>query len=290
MHEVDLTEGALRTSRLQVHCLRADAWNQDSPRVLYLGGSNFDLRLKRSILKTNLIGMCHLATYEPRGIGRTEQPEGAWSMADYAQDALAVLDALGWQTASIIGESFGGMTALHLALLVPDRIERLVIASATAGGPSHRSFDISEFLALPKENAAAEALCLQDTRNRTLREEDADSFAKRVAERLAFETAFRQPSVENGGYARLLDARRTHDCSSDLARIHMPTCVIAGLFDAQARPEAQKALADGLPFARFHEFDAGHAVLHAVPAAMETALDFIVTDRAELQQRDAVSI
>lgn len=272
---------------MQVYHLRSKSRKKNAPRVLFLGGSNYDLRLKRSILDTDLIRACDLATYEPRGIGRTEQPAGKWSMADYAQDALAVLDALGWSTASVVGESFGGMTALHLALAAPDRIERLVIASATAGGPVHRSFDISAFLDLPKKEAAAEALCLQDTRNKKLRKGEPEVFAQRVAERLVFEEQFRTPSVENGGYARLLDTRREHDCCAKLGCIQIPTCVIAGNYDAQARPEAQQSLSENLPNAAFHAFDAGHGVLFSVPEAMETAMGFITSDLAAIQgQKD----
>ena len=89
----------------------------------------------------------------------------------------------------------------------------MVVASATAGGPDHRSYDISTFLDLPRETAAAEAMCLQDTRNRELRSAAPDQFAAKLSDRVAFETAFADPSIISGGYARLLDARRDHDCN-----------------------------------------------------------------------------
>jgi len=41
----------------------------------------------------------------------------------------------------------------------------------------------------------------------------------------------------------------------------VPTTVIAGKYDLQARPAAQQALAQSLPYARFHLFDARHGVL-----------------------------
>ncbi len=268
-------EGPLETARLRVHHARAPHTDTAAPRVLFLGGSNFDLRYKRSALTSALASICDLATYEPRGIGRTEQPGGTWTMQDYARDALAVLDALGWTDAIVVGESFGGMTALHLAALAPDRIRRLVIASATAGGPDHRSFDISSFLALSRRDAAVEALCLQDSRNRAMRTDAPDHFATVLAARVAFEEAFADPSIASGGYARLLDARRGHDCTALLSQITQPTCILAGRFDEQARPQAQRALADGLPDAQFHLFDAGHGVLFSTPEATDTAVQFI---------------
>ncbi|MGX9355485.1 alpha/beta fold hydrolase [Roseobacteraceae bacterium S113] len=270
---VPTDEGALRTARLTVHHLAVT--RPHAPKVLFLGGSNFDLRLKRSFLGTELARHCNLVTYEPRGIGRTQQPDGRWTMEDYARDALAVLDAVGWERASILGESFGGMTGLHVAQLAPERVSCLVVASATAGGPVHASYDISSFLDLPLQEAAEQALCLQDTRHIALRDTDPDAFAQALEARIAFETAFRDPSVDTGGYRRLLDARRGHDCTDALSAIETPTHVIAGRFDKQARPDAQSALVAALPNGSLDMFDAGHGVVFADPMATQSALRFI---------------
>lgn len=271
---VDLTEGVLQTDRLSVHHVRVGP-SFKAPRVLLLGGSNFDLRYKRSFLNTALVQHFDIAAYEPRGIGRTEQPAGAWTMADYARDALAVMDALGWDDACVMGESFGGMTALHLALMAPERVRAMVIASATAGGPDHRSYDISAFLDLPREEAAARAMCLQDTRNRELQGTAPDAFAAKLAERVAFETAFADPSITSGGYARLLNARRDHDVTEHITTITTPTTIITGAYDMQATPQSQRALADGLPNAAFHTFDAGHGVLFTTPVGISRTIDVL---------------
>ena len=131
--EPKLREGPIATDRLTLYALRSTPKRPEG-RVLLLGGSNFDLRLKRQFLTTNLAARFEILTYEPRGIGRTEQPEGAWDMADYAADAAALMDAVGWDQADIVGESFGGMTALHVCHLFPDRVARVAVISATAGG------------------------------------------------------------------------------------------------------------------------------------------------------------
>lgn len=267
-----ITEGALQTARLDVHHLRSTSANPFAPRVLLLGGSNFDLRLKRNFLDTALVTHCDVATYEPRGIGRSEQPEGAWSMQDYALDALAVLDALGWQEAHIIGESFGGMTALHVAAMAPQRLRSLVISSATAGGANHASFDISQFLHLPRDIAARRAMELQDSRNLALQTSDPQAFEAALNSRQDFERQFANPSIASGGYARLLAARAAHDCIASLANIRTPATLICGNYDLQARPDAQQALADALPNAQIRAFDAGHGVLFARPEITEVAV------------------
>ena len=264
-----ITEGLMSTDRLSLYHLRVT--QSGAPKVLLLGGSNFDLRLKRTFLETPLSQSFDIATYEPRGIGRSDQPDGDWTMEDYALDALAFLDALGWSDIIVLGESFGGMTALHLALLAPGRVRAMVIASATAGGPVHASYDISEFLALPRKEAAVAALCLQDSRLTAMQTADPMAFSWQLKARLAFEKAFADPSISSGGYARLLAARRGHDCTHRLDQITAPVTVIAGRFDRQANPDGQRALADGLPNSRFHMFDAGHGVLFNAPDAAATA-------------------
>lgn len=265
---MQIIEGPVATERLRLFTLRSTP-PQPRGRVLLLGGSNFDLRLKRQFLDSALAAQFEIATFEPRGIGKTEQPEGVWQMTDYASDAIAFLDALGWASADVVGESFGGMTALHLALLAPERVERLAIASAVAGGQGGASFDIAAFLGLPPTEAAAQALCKQDTANIALQHSDPSAFQQRLDARLAFEAAFAKPSVESGGYARLLAARAAHDVWDRVPEIAHETTVITGTRDAQAPPAAQRALADRLPNGRHWRYDGGHGAAFSEAAVME---------------------
>jgi pimeloyl-ACP methyl ester carboxylesterase len=55
---------------------------------------------------------------------------GAYSAEDMTDDAVAVLDALGWERAHIFGASLGGMIAQRIALRHPDRVLSVVSAMA----------------------------------------------------------------------------------------------------------------------------------------------------------------
>jgi len=61
---------------------------------------------------------------------------GAYSSEDMTDDAIAVLDALGWKQAHIFGASLGGIIAQRIALRHPDRVLSVV---SVAGLPSDTS-------------------------------------------------------------------------------------------------------------------------------------------------------
>ncbi len=68
---------------------------------------------------------------DARGHGRSTNPAGTLRHADLARDALALLSHLGIHRCKAIGMSMGGNTLLHMATLAPDRIESMVVVSAT---------------------------------------------------------------------------------------------------------------------------------------------------------------
>lgn len=62
-----------------------------------------------------------VAWYQQRGLAPSAV-EGPYSVALDVEDARRVLDALGWQTAYVVGHSWGGHLALHVAEAMPERL------------------------------------------------------------------------------------------------------------------------------------------------------------------------
>ena len=89
-------------------------------------------------------GRFEVLIHDQRGLGRTEIPPGPYAMQDYAADAAALLDLVGWSSCRVAGVSFGGMVAQEFAVTTPDRVERLVLACTSPGGAGGSSYPLHE--------------------------------------------------------------------------------------------------------------------------------------------------
>jgi pimeloyl-ACP methyl ester carboxylesterase len=77
-----------------------------------------------------------VVVFDNRGIGESDKPEGPYTAAQMAGDALQVLDEAGIDRAHVLGASLGGMIAQELAVAAPERVDRLILCCTTPGGPT----------------------------------------------------------------------------------------------------------------------------------------------------------
>jgi 3-oxoadipate enol-lactonase len=81
----------------------------DGPPLLFISGTGGDLRVKPNVFDGPLAKRFDMLAYDQRGLGQSEKPDLPYSMADYSDDAAALMASQGWDEAAVIGVSFGGM-------------------------------------------------------------------------------------------------------------------------------------------------------------------------------------
>jgi pimeloyl-ACP methyl ester carboxylesterase len=81
----------------------------------------------------------HAVSPDLRGHGGSSKPhdEAAYSLKQLADDIDALLDALGWDTAIVLGHSMGGMVVQVFALAHPERLRALVLMDTSHKIPDH---------------------------------------------------------------------------------------------------------------------------------------------------------
>ena len=75
-----------------------------------------------------------IVSLDCRGVGLSDTPVGRWRTTDIAQDVIALLEELKWQTCHCFGFSLGGMVSLEAALHRPDLFKSVTLISTHAGG------------------------------------------------------------------------------------------------------------------------------------------------------------
>ncbi len=210
-------------------------------------------------------------SYDQRGLGQSSVPPWPYAMADFADDAAALLDALSWDDCLVLGMSFGGMVAQELAIRHPERIRRLVLACTSAGGAGGASYPLHELVDLSPDEASARRMELLDTRwDEAWREEHPEMVAL-IADRMP--SGAGEPPAQ--GLTNQLAARAEHDTSGRLGAIACPTLVCGGRFDGIAPAANSEFLASAIPGARLEMFDGGHAFFMQDATALPAIVAFL---------------
>ena len=110
------------------------------PAILLIHGLAVHLHSWRKVFP-ELSAAHRVVAFDLPGFGFSHRDtEQCFSLDCHARRAVSVLDALGIDTATIVGHSMGGAIAQHIAAAIPERVSSLVlVASADASQPSPAS-------------------------------------------------------------------------------------------------------------------------------------------------------
>ena len=204
-----------------------------------------------------------------------------WSgyrVAGLADDAVAVLDDLGWVSAHVVGLSLGGMIAQTLAGRYPDRVRTLTSISSTPspriGRPHLRAMPVLLSRAAPDRRTAADHVV------KIFRVIGSPDYPRDEAwlREVAGESHDRAHDPI-GIRRRLAAIVSSSDRRPLLARLQMPALVVHGDSDLLVRPSGGRATAAAIPGARLVTFP---GMGHDLPAALQPA---IVDEIAALARR-----
>lgn len=213
--------------------------------------------------------------FDNRGMGRS-QPVGApVTVHQMADDARALLDAAGWESAHVAGHSLGGPIAIELALMARERVRSLALlctfATGRAAAPlTLRMLRLGLGSRVGTRRMRRRAFLGLVMPREALTGNNADALADRLAPLFGHDLADQPPIT--GAQLRAMRASDLTPRLSDLAGL--PTLVVSGAHDPIAPPQLGRALAAGIPGARYVEFsDASHGLPIQVPGRLNTLLD-----------------
>jgi pimeloyl-ACP methyl ester carboxylesterase len=245
----------------------------EGPPLLFLNGSGATLATTGMVVDAFAVRF-DVVAHDQRGLGRTAIPPGPYSMADYAADALALVDHVGWSRCAVVGISFGGMVAQELAVTAPERVTRLALLCTSAGGAGGASYPLHELPSLSAEERTAVGTRILDTR---FTPEWLEAHPNDAA-LAAFMAARDESSLDaehRRGAAEQMEARRHHDVWDRLPTITCPTLVASGRYDGIAPLANGEAIASRIPGAELRVYEGGHAFFAQDPTAFPEVLAFL---------------
>jgi pimeloyl-ACP methyl ester carboxylesterase len=206
----------------------------------------------------------HVARFDNRDTGLSTRYAGnKYTAQDMSDDAVAVMDALGWASAHIVGGSLGATIAQVVAIRRPERVRSLTcLMSGGVGSPWNTlrnvRFGTVVKLAGRRYPAGLEGDIQSQVDTFRVMSSPGHPFEEEWGRRVARVSAER--GVDRRAARRQVAAGRTAgDLRGELRRLTIPALVIHGRDDPLIRPRAGRQLAAAIPGARFVEYPAmGH--------------------------------
>ncbi len=206
--------------------------------------------------------------YDRRGHGQSDVPKAPYSMERLGRDVLAVLDGLGIEKMNWCGLSIGGMVGMWLGANASSRIDKLILSNTSAHYADPAVWDARVKLVREKGLTAV----VDGTMERWFTKQFRDG-SPQAAGRIR--SMFLETNPE--GFIGCAEAIRDMDHRPLLAKISVPTLVIAGRHDTGTPLEANEFIAQHTPNARLTVLETAHIANVEEPKIYaDTVLDFLL--------------
>ncbi|TDY35509.1 alpha/beta hydrolase [Janthinobacterium sp. 75] len=207
-----------------------------------------------------------------RGYGGMRGAAGEYSMDEVARDALALADALGFATFSVVGHSMGGMALERLALLEPMRLRKLVaVAPVPSCGVALDGAARQLFLDASGDRQARRAIIARSTGGRL------------SATWLDWKAQYSWEGSDPAAFAAYFLAWSGSDFSGEVRRAASPLPLLALVGEHDPRFDAalmRRTYLAWYPRARLEVLaNAGHYPMNETPLALAASIEAFLTEK-----------
>jgi 3-oxoadipate enol-lactonase len=247
-----------------------ETWGRGEP-LLLISGLATDLRIwacQRMVFGRHY----RCIALDNRGSGRSEKPEGPYTLEQMAADAVAVLDAEGVGRAHVVGHSMGSYVAQMMAVEHPDRLRSLTLAGTAC---RHQPWRL-DLLARWQETAHNHGVHAWARRAFPYLLGPRTAWTFGLFINLLWPIILQQPAHAFESQIQALIG--APDCERGrLSSIAVPTLVVAGGKDTLTTPADAAEVTSLIPGARLVTLKgAGHGLmLEAAPDFNAAVLDFL---------------
>ncbi len=207
-----------------------------------------------------------------------------YTLEDMADDAVGLMDALGWSSAHVVGASMGGMITQVLAIRHPDRVRSLTSIMSTTSPevspPTHAAMAVLLSPPSPDRATAVEqALAAWRIIGSPAYDVDADRIARMAGE--SYDRAY-DPT---GTTRQLVAILASGDRTAGLRELAIPALVVHGEDDPLITPPGGTATADAIPGAKLLTFP---GMGHDLPSPLWPEIVAAITELTGRADREAV--
>src|SRR6266487_1503239 len=232
---------------------------RERPVLLCLhGGPGFDHSMLKSSLEP-LADAAQLVFPDHRGQGRSDASTSErWNLDTWIEDVVDLCEVLEIEHPVILGQSFGGVVALGVAIRHPELAARLIVSSSIARFRLDRALPMFERLGGEEAREVAERY-FRDPNEERLEEFMATCLPLYNPTPIEPDAIARVVMRSEVGFHFFRGEGYTYDWFGELDQIRCPTLILAGALDPITTLADHEDMAAAIPGSRLEVFpDAGH--------------------------------
>ncbi len=252
----------------------SDVGDVESPPLVLIHGFPFSSEMWKGQTEMLQNRKLRIITYDLRGHGQSEVGDGQYTIEQFVDDLIALLDYLKITKTILCGFSMGGYIALRAIERNPDRFSALILCDTMSVADS-------------SEAKIRRANSIKLVKNEGV-ERFSEGFLKAVFAPESFETKhniineIKRIVISNsplGVCGALLAMAGRTDTTDALSKIKIPTLILVGERDLITPPSAAKSMNDRIPNSQLHLVDnAAHMSSLENPNAFNSHLARFLAD------------